>query len=1023
MAYRASEMRLAFGLIAGLVLVLTFGGIISSSQGNTSAPRAEAGILDLSQWNFEQNGKLRLDGEWSFYWNRFLDSDEIALEQPDLIGRVPTTWNKYAYDGRYLPGQGYATYRLQIKTNLEQGAKMAILANTISSAYRIFIDDNELAAMGEIGTEPGMVTAKLKPRAVEFTVPDSDFDIIVHVSNYDHARGGLWYSLILGTSEAIARLDNGQENRQIFVVGALLVIMLTYICLFALRPQAKDYLYVALLALCLVVAIDTTNQFLIYRILPNISFHWLTFLWYASASWSVTLLAVFTESLYPAPFSKQIVRVFLIYSAAAALMYIFVPVRLYTEISTLLNGIGLVQLLTVLYLIMRAVRRNEEGSGLYTFGFAVAISAFIYDTLFLNNIIASEIGEINYIGIAALFFVQIIVQAQRYTKSFQQNAKLLEKLHLVNQLKDEFMLNTSHQIRSPLSAISTVTDNLLEGERGNLNDLQKESLILIKAFAKRVGNLVNDLYTYTKLKRGEISSSTEPVDLVAVAENVLEVFREIGNENGADLRSDFPGNLPLVDADENQLYHIIWNLIDYGVVSCSQGKVTISARAIDNYVQIRVSDTGPGIPNEDLANIFNFFEDTLVSPGRDKVSTGLALPIVRELVHLQGGEIKVESGEGGSAFIFTLSIAAKQETSTQLPPSKLGYMHSHVAPEFIKTPGQGPHVLIVDDNLDMLKSTVSIMELSGFAVTAVNSGINAVELAVRDSSFSVVILDVILPEISGYDICREIRRHKTPFDLPILIITAKTATKDIVMGFDAGANDYLAKPYEKEELLARVRTLANLKNSVDKAIASEVSFLQAQIKPHFLYNALSVIASLITANPQEARRLIVSFSEYLRTSFDFAGSEHMIPLEEELALVNAYVDIERARFGSRLEYSQEIDDISGISIPRLVLQPLVENAIRHGIFYLPTGGSVQLHVKKGISNLNFTVTDTGVGMSQAQAANLLTNQARGVGIPNIHKRLLRYYGQGLSIQSSPSQGTTVSFSVPLDVCKGDGKYD
>ncbi|AFM43341.1 putative regulator of cell autolysis [Desulfosporosinus acidiphilus SJ4] len=211
----------------------------------------------------------------------------------------------------------------------------------------------------------------------------------------------------------------------------------------------------------------------------------------------------------------------------------------------------------------------------------------------------------------------------------------------------------------------------------------------------------------------------------------------------------------------------------------------------------------------------------------------------------------------------------------------------------------------------------------------------------------------------------------------------------------------------------RLEAMASM--ALTKAETNEMSFLQAQIKPHFLNNTLSVIASMITVNPEEAKNLIGNLGEYLSSCCYFDSTSLMAALEKELEIVNTYVAIEKARFGERLNFQVICDKIPDLKIPRLVLQPLVENAIRHGILKKSEGGNVKLTIRCEGGKINFEIQDDGVGMGEEQINALEINdeQKTGVGLINIHKRLLKCYGEGLNIVSVRGQGTSVAFSVLL----------
>lgn len=216
---------------------------------------------------------------------------------------------------------------------------------------------------------------------------------------------------------------------------------------------------------------------------------------------------------------------------------------------------------------------------------------------------------------------------------------------------------------------------------------------------------------------------------------------------------------------------------------------------------------------------------------------------------------------------------------------------------------------------------------------------------------------------------------------------------------------------ENQRMLESVAT-----DAIQKAETNEVSFLQAQIKPHFINNILSVIGSMITRDPRGARELIGNLGEYLANCCYFDSSSPFVQLEQELETINTYVTIEKARFGERLNYHVFGEKVPNIPIPRLILQPLIENAIRHGILKKAEGGSVWLSIALEETALSFEIRDDGVGMSDEKLAEIWGEERanHGIGISNIHRRLVKYYGAGLQIFSVKGQGTTVAFTIPLE---------
>jgi sensor histidine kinase YesM len=197
---------------------------------------------------------------------------------------------------------------------------------------------------------------------------------------------------------------------------------------------------------------------------------------------------------------------------------------------------------------------------------------------------------------------------------------------------------------------------------------------------------------------------------------------------------------------------------------------------------------------------------------------------------------------------------------------------------------------------------------------------------------------------------------------------------------------------------------------------AEIAFLRSQIKPHFLYNALNAIAELCIDKPRQAEQLTLDLSQYLRSSFDFKQLDSLTSIESELELVKAYINIEKARLGARLRVEYDVDARPDIRIPPLILQPLVENAIRHGLMSNLRGGTVKISVKtEADARISFAVEDDGCGMSENKRAEILKpdDNKKGVGLWNISQRIKLLYGNRLRIESSEGRGTKVFFDVPV----------
>lgn len=195
---------------------------------------------------------------------------------------------------------------------------------------------------------------------------------------------------------------------------------------------------------------------------------------------------------------------------------------------------------------------------------------------------------------------------------------------------------------------------------------------------------------------------------------------------------------------------------------------------------------------------------------------------------------------------------------------------------------------------------------------------------------------------------------------------------------------------------------------------AEISFLRAQIKPHFLYNALNSISALCDIDPARARDTTDELANYLRSRFDFANMNQAVDLKKELEYVKSYINVEKARFGDRLQVEYQIDADLNLQIPPLVLQPIVENAVKHGLQSRRSGGTVGIFIKQSTKGVEIRISDNGKGMSLQKIEQILGDLGRsGIGLRNVNARLKKRYGQGLSILSEPGKGTAVIIRIPV----------
>lgn len=220
------------------------------------------------------------------------------------------------------------------------------------------------------------------------------------------------------------------------------------------------------------------------------------------------------------------------------------------------------------------------------------------------------------------------------------------------------------------------------------------------------------------------------------------------------------------------------------------------------------------------------------------------------------------------------------------------------------------------------------------------------------------------------------------------------------------------KKYLAEGLSLLISTqleLSTLENLKAMAKEAELKALQAQINPHFLFNALHTISSFVRINPDKARETIINLSTYLR--YNLENSSKLLPLHMELKQINAYINIEKARFGDKISIEYDIpSDILDIKVPNLIIQPLVENSIKHGLLPKREGGKIKIYAIKSKYGCVITIEDNGVGINQNIIDDIDNKIGKNIGLKNVHNRLKLLYGEGLKIYRL-EKGTKISFYV------------
>ncbi len=423
-------------------------------------------------------------------------------------------------------------------------------------------------------------------------------------------------------------------------------------------------------------------------------------------------------------------------------------------------------------------------------------------------------------------------------RSYRAQQQRAEELAELDRAKTTFFSNISHEFRTPLTLILGPVDDLQH--RTGLDEQVRQELGLVHRNGLRLAKLVNTLLDFSRIQAGRIQAQFEPVDLAAVTADLASVFRSAVDRAGLTLSVDCPPQDEPVYVDRDMWEKVVLNLLSNALKFTFEGAITVRVGRDGEHAVVTVTDTGIGVAAAEIPRLFERFHRVESARGRSTEGSGIGLALVRELVGLHGGTITADSREGaGSTFTVRLPFGA-----AHLPPDGLAtapgaraaagvigepYVQEALrwlpdradvtdatASAAMSAPADGElaRVLIADDNADMREYLTNLLRTAGYQVQAVNDGEQALA-AIRAQLPDLVISDVMMPGLDGLELVAALRGDPRTAALPVLLLSARAGQEASIEGLQAGADDYLVKPFAAAELLARVRAnlaLARLRN-------------------------------------------------------------------------------------------------------------------------------------------------------------------------------------------------------------------
>ncbi|WOV88099.1 ATP-binding protein [Sporosarcina oncorhynchi] len=972
-------------------------------------PHAVKGHVDLSEWTFTDNETITLDGEWEFYPHEFLDPLAHQETSKQYI-TVPGNWVEDLHSTESIAPYGYGTYRLKLKVPSDSQEVYGLRMVEGSTASRIFVNGREVAnqnnpvqTIDDYSTERGPYTAL-------FHNENGEVELLIHLSNYDIPFfGGISNSIKIGTASAIIKESKRSASLQftICIIYLLHSLYAFYFYFIARGKYQKEVFYYGLLLIVSGLSLLIDDDVVLQLPLP---IEWTNMLLLFIFLTILFITIKFVQHLFE--WKSSIYKMLTIFYILLVMGIVLVPYEIYPFFGAFIGLFYIVSLYVLFRETIKAIRS----------GYPDAIFILLFITSYTSNVIWGTAIILGFSNIPYYPFDFIIVILSialllilRHIRVVKMNDYQRSELQKTSQLKDEFLANTSHELRNPLHGINNIAHTMLLDENEPLSESNRESLELLLRIGKQMAFTLNDLLDSARMTEEDFRLDKTAVNLHSAASVSMDMVQLLVYGKDIELIMDIPHTFPTVEGDEHRLIQILFNLLHNAVKFTEEGTVSISATYTKDEATIFVRDTGIGMDAQVKDTVFDRYKQgnpSVTSTG----GVGLGLSICKQLVELHGGTIWAKSTPGeGSTFTFTLPIATEV---TGLEKPQITTIKEQVVEELTVTTKQeasldASRILIVDDDPVNLLVLQKLLQKE-YSLTTASSGKEALE-KIEAATFDLVIVDVMMPGMSGYELTKTVRKSYTVAELPILLLTARSQPQDIITGFIAGANDYVSKPVDALSLQARVHSLTKLRESIKDQNKMEAAWLQAQIRPHFLFNTLNTIASLAEIDPDRMIKLQHEFGNYLRRSFATENVQDLVPLKDEIALIKSYLYIEQERFSDRLQVEWLVEEVDECFIPPLSIQTLVENAAVHGVLQREEGGKITIRIAAKTDAFEISIEDDGIGMTEAEVQRVLVPEAaikKGIGIPNTDRRLKKLFGKGLNIQSSKGKGTVVWFEIP-----------
>lgn len=681
--------------VLGLMILMT---ALASCRGDLSqqlsSPSLQKGSIDLTAWDFSEQGRLDLNGQWAMYWRQFVAPQILTSEQitsAELYMDLPHKWNSNTIDGKQLPGHGFATYAASVKVPPNKG-HYGLKLQAVATSYQLWVNGQLITEVGAVADTAEQASPRFFPQVLELPEANGEYQIVFHVANFVQRNGGIFYSVEFGTLDALRDERIRNISFDVFLFGSLLITALYHLALFFLRPSEKSVLYFGLLCLGIAARGMLTGEQYVMHVFPGTDFFLLNKVAYISHYVCIPLFVLYMTSVFPLDFSSRLCRLSVWLGGGFSIVAIVFELNVYSQLNVYYQVITLITCFYVVYCMAKVAKNRRRHALVAILGLLVLILSTGNDLLNSNEFILT--GHYVPFGVFVFVFSQSFMLSVRFsgalamvenlsttlqekvedrTAQLQSTLQSLESKHQELQnaqgqlVQAEKMVSigtlvsgVAHEVNNPINFVSLSAHNLrsdIDKHKHFLQDLLEdepqilqiinghfggfeEKLREIDDGSERVKTIVTDLRALSRTDEGTKISIRPTIGIDSTLRLIRTKFK-----NDVKFVSNFVADLEL-ECWPTKLNQVFMNILVNGCQAIVQdqtkdgpGRIEITTTTQMNWFIIRFVDNGCGMDEQTRLQMFDpFFSTKTVGDG-----TGMGMAISYGIIEQHGGSIEVES--------------------------------------------------------------------------------------------------------------------------------------------------------------------------------------------------------------------------------------------------------------------------------------------------------------------------------------------------------------------------------------------